>query len=68
MAKKSAEKTVDPVEEKAQIPVISLKGSIEMRDWLKKFSKTTHYPAATLVRLGLASEAKRLGFEPPPEK
>jgi hypothetical protein len=68
MAKKAASKTVETVEEKAQIPVISLKGSAEMRDWLKRFSKSTHFPAATLVRLGLASEAKRLGFESPPEK
>jgi hypothetical protein len=68
MAKKSAVKQSDPPEEKAQIPVISLKGSAEMRDWLKRFSEETHFPAATLVRLGLASEAKRLGFEPPPKK
>jgi hypothetical protein len=68
MPKKLAITSADPPEEKVQIPVISLKGSAKMRDWLRRFSKTTHYPAATLVRLGLASEAKRLGFDPPPEK
>jgi hypothetical protein len=48
--------------------VIHLKGSRDYQAWLSALSKTTHIPAAVIVRLALADWAARNGHPIPPER
>jgi hypothetical protein len=45
-----------------------VKGSLEFRDWLLRFSEHQHMPVASLVEQSLARNAELLRFSPPPPR
>jgi len=49
-------------------PVISMKGSEELRDWLLDVSLETGISQTNIVRRGLAAWAEKHGHPLPPEK
>jgi hypothetical protein len=68
MAKKRQARKPPPESDRAQLSVINLKGTGEFRDWLAGVSKSTHIPAASIVRLALAEWAGKHGHPAPPER
>jgi hypothetical protein len=65
MAKKTGRPaSPEPLE---RVTIINLKGTPEFRVWLEAFSESTHIPASTLVRLGLAAIAKEYNQTLPPK-
>jgi hypothetical protein len=70
MAKKKASpKSVPPARPAGEfVSIISLKGSRAYQHWLSGLSRTTHIPAAAIVRLALADWTARNGHPDPPEK
>lgn len=54
--------------EKVTVSVTNFKGTPSYRDWLAERSKSTRYPAVTILRMALAEWAEKHGHPAPPEK
>ena len=60
MAKKKTEKTPDPVDSRAI--VVSMKGTIEFRDWLNELAEFDRTTAVQVMEKGALLYAKQVGF------
>jgi hypothetical protein len=57
-----------PKSAKPFVPVLSITGTAEFREWFDQLSKKTLIPKRTLVRAALALWAETNGHALPPEK
>jgi predicted transcriptional regulator len=48
------------------VPVVSIRGTPEWKDWLDELARHCRMPKSVLIDIALAEYATRHGFDPPP--